>query len=684
MRTVELSVMRFDDTLENMFLFKPEGAPPVEQKWRVAPLRWSAEREPFVILTHRETCRLRLVVAKPDRACELWPVMYSSDQPDGGIANCPVSPARCKLVPFMLGGGLFVTAQEKDTGKGAILQINAPTEPWVFVKELDPAFVSARVTPYYRWTAAGECKTRFLVQPVTGNSQVWSIEQGEWEKISEFTSTDNGPLRSSKILFVYCKHPTEPLSVFATWTDGCTLLVARVDAQTEAWTIQASVPCPPHTRLSAVYVPFLPEPLVVSTSKDPNYVGSVAVRRLFLAEKSLPKILRYMQVPAMPVVARDLTADLPVTDLPFREFANKREVGETLPPPPRAAAHEPVPLLHAGGSLGVLQDKSRLDYVPLSSVVSEWRTTPLRWAPPGREVLFVILQSRERRVTRVAVASPEIADPEMWPVQIEFCDSAVPFSECELTPFQYQTVPGASDLFVLAVHAASDKGGLFFVANPKSEWQFVREDTDLRNVCSVMYHRSKDPASVNVCTFFLLADGQVRVLVEPNQPTILIARHEAEGRELTVLYAFAPKPPVTHVWPCEVFACWIDRASGMLEVAHIPAPECEWRKIPSPLQLPEKVSSVTPVYLPYLAEPLMLVTFDSGEIDLLRLNLVGALMKTNGPQAPRFLQRYLGRPAAERGPLCNLTLDAPLVWIPQIGLQGMHPYSGYPLPFEQQ
>ena len=140
LKTVEMSLLRYD--AHNLFLSKPESAPPVEQRWRVAPLRWSAEREPFCVLTHRETNRLRLVVAKPDSACELWPVMYSSDSPDGGVLNCSLSPARCKLVSFMWQNGLYLLAMEKgglvaegQKVPGAVLQINAPQEPWVFSVE---------------------------------------------------------------------------------------------------------------------------------------------------------------------------------------------------------------------------------------------------------------------------------------------------------------------------------------------------------------------------------------------------------------------------------------------------------------------------------------------------------------------------------------------------------------------
>jgi hypothetical protein len=70
-----------------------------------------------------------------------------------------------------------------------------------------------------------------------------------------------------------------------------------------------------------------------------------------------------------------------------------------------------------------------------------------------------------------------------------------------------------------------------------------------------------------------------------------------------------------------------------------------------------------------------------GGTDLIRLNLVGALMSGAGP---RFIQRYHPTEPVE-GLLVDVTLDAPLIWIPQMGVQaGMHPYTGYPLPFERQ
>ena len=182
LKTVELSVLRYEGP--EMFLAKPESVPPIEQKWRVAPLRWSAEREPFCVLTHRETGRLRLVVAKPDAACELWPVMFASDKPDAGIVGCSVSPSRCKLVSFMFNGGLYLLAVERGTdgvAPGAILQINAPQEPWMCVRDM-PAGTGEwrngkklRVTPFYHRNLAnpnGPPATYMLIQEAENGSSV--------------------------------------------------------------------------------------------------------------------------------------------------------------------------------------------------------------------------------------------------------------------------------------------------------------------------------------------------------------------------------------------------------------------------------------------------------------------------------------------------------------------------------
>jgi hypothetical protein len=94
------------------------------------------------------------------------------------------------------------------------------------------------------------------------------------------------------------------------------------------------------------------------------------------------------------------------------------------------------------------------------------------------------------------------------------------------------------------------------------------------------------------------------------------------------------------------------------------------------LAVPES-SEIAPVYLPYLAEPLLLNRVNGKTVDLLRVNLIECL---NGNGGPKYLHRYL---LAEAIPgIADVTLDSALVWIPQMGLQGMHPYCGYPLPVE--
>ena len=755
LRTVELSVLRYD--AQNIFLSKPESAPPIEQKWRVAPLRWSAEREPFCVLTHRETGRLRLVVAKPDSACELWPVMYSSDQPDGGIPNCSISPARCKLVPFMFQGGLYLVAIEKEglgvappVLPGAILQINAPQEAWQCVRDMVTSGnyewtqgKRARIAPFYHRQADGQVATYMLVQEDCGTCEVRQVVDPShpWQRLVKLPP-GTCPMPTSKVQFVYCRLPPElvtgacsqwPIEVFATWLDGCTLYLAQVVTPDQPWKMICAVPAPPHSRLGAVYVPFLPEPLLVTTSRDPHYVGSVAVRRLFLAERLLvqqgllpsdsvtpPRLLRYMQVPALPVSPRDLTADLPITDFPYRdfpaEFIGKRlpydltppnmPLLPVFPPPPRVPSHGPVGLLlrgtqERGAAMASLQVKQWLDWTngpAIDQPSGQWKVTPLRWAP-GREALFVLLQSRERRVTRVALAIPDKPCDE-WVTQYEFDDATVPFSESTLIPFQYQTVPGSSDMFVMVIHHGSGKGGLFFVATPKSEWQFIREidEPELLNPDSnikVMYHRSKDPQSVNLCTFFVVTskshDSQlsVRVIIEPNQPTFDVTPaggFDAESlpcanADIRILYAYSPKPPVTHVWPCEVFACWIDVRTGLFTVMHIPAPDLAWRRLYSQ-QLPVGMR-VTPLYLPYLAEPLILGTANAATVDLIRLNLVESFSEGPSKAGAKFVMRYGLHSGQEVVDIADTTLDTALVWMPQMGLQGMHPYSGYPLPFEK-
>ena len=757
LKTIEMSLLRYDGA-NNMFLSKPESAPPIEKNWRVTPLRWSAEREPFCVLTHRETSRLRLVVAKPDSACEMWPVMYSSDKPDGGIENCSVCPSRCKLVSFMWNGGLYLLGMDRTDGNGSLFQINAPQEPWNCVRDMIGSTEwggrkDTRFTPFYHLVdgKTSQPDTFFLLQEPSNMGSV-SVKRmvdptQPWVHLAE---AGGYPPASAKVKFLYMRRPGSagdadwPIEVFATWIDGCSLYLSYIPSPTAAWELIHTVPIPPHSRLGTMYVPFLSEPLVISTSIDPNYVGSVAVRRMYLAEwymdrmklaqgagheLSPPRVIRYMQVPALPVAPRDLTTDLPITDLPYREFMNEF-VGKRLPydltppnipilppipPPPAAPHHPPVGLVvtssvGGGAAMAGLVGKSRLDWVPSPSVQDvdskKWKITPLRWAP-GREVLFVIMQSAELRATRIAIAAPDKPCGE-WASQIEFADATVPFSECVMVPFQYQTVPGNSDLFVFVMHHKTGKGGLFFISNPRTEWQFIREISgeegsqflEPYSKISVMYHRSKDPSSVNLCTFFIVAkegvETRVRVMLEPNQPTFDVTPKGGYGPiaqasgDIRVLYAFSPKPPVTHVWPCEVFVAYVE--GDELVVAHVPAADSPWRKMYS--QKVPQGSRISPVYLSYLAEPLLLNVVDGADgrstlIDLLRLNLVEAY--STGPAdttKARFVHRYhLSEQEVAALPkmaIADLTLDTALIWIPQMGIQGMHPYSGYPLPFEKR
>jgi hypothetical protein len=94
---------------------------------------------------------------------------------------------------------------------------------------------------------------------------------------------------------------------------------------------------------------------------------------------------------------------------------------------------------------------------------------------------------------------------------------------------------------------------------------------------------------------------------------------------------------------------------------------------------------ISPVYLPYLAEPLLVGVVNDQAVDLLRLNLVEAYSTgASNVVKSKFIQRYmLSQPMVREMAIADTTLDTALVWIPQMGLAGMHPYSGYPMPFEK-
>ncbi|KAF4674734.1 hypothetical protein FOL47_008784 [Perkinsus chesapeaki] len=766
----ELSTLKSEG--EQFYLSKPDAAQPTERGWKCTPLRWSNEKEPFVILQHKQTGRLRMCVSRSDSPMEMWPTMFET-RDDQALAES-------KLVPMMLRAPLapgetpdspgqylmIVLALHRPTGAGRVFQVSAPNQPWVPLRDIAPG-EEWSVTPGVR------CNVRVTPVYMQGRTFVF-IQDGDacalreicdptaaWVKVN--SSITNGDVDVScklKVLYVLPpsssgeSHSSLPnFHIYVAWVAGGMLRIAKLPQfnalATDSWQRVAAVTLStsPHTRIAPVYLPYLPEPLLLATSAgDAGAAGTMQVWRLYLSEglscdrlvmSPNPRVVRQMQVPRVTKCSvRDLTMDLPLTDLAAPDRYDGRFVDKRLPfeppmpvniPPPRPVEND-TSILWVREDCGSAIDGSSgsptkvtataahssrkgaacclstlqgldLDMKALpSSVIApgrssskSMRVTPLRWAP-NRECLFVVVQDAKHQSTKVCAADVS-QHCDQWTTLLEFGDEAVPFSQCHFYPFMFSPVTSTStepDLFVMAVHRSSQKGGVFFVQNPTTAWQFVREVDVLQepeffdSSCEVevLYHHSKAPGQQQqVCTFFIVHTADhgtsIRVIADPQRATVEISKPKALAKangnigtacRPVPLYVYAARRLSVNTWPVEVFMAWLEQP-GYLVIAHLPLADGKWTEV-SRTKVSSTASALVPIYLPYYQEPLLMVQNSSeGTVDLIRPHCV----ESAGPDT-------------EGLSLVDITADSPLQWLPQTGgqvISNRPSYDRHPLPCER-
>ncbi|KAF4687982.1 hypothetical protein FOZ60_003276 [Perkinsus olseni] len=329
----ELSTLRSEG--EQFYLSKPDAASPTERGWKCTPLRWSNEKEPFVILQHKQTGRLRMCVSRTDSPMEVWPTMFET-RDDQALAESKL---------YLM----IVLAIHRPTGAGRVFQVSAPNQPWVPLRD---------ITPDEEWSVAPGVRCNVRVTPVYMQGRTFVlIQDGDacslreicdptapWVKVN--SSIANGDVDVScklKILYVIPPPPAPASSseggpeenpsvgnfhTYVAWIAGGMLRIAKLPQfsalATDSWQRVAAVTLntSPHTRIAPVYLPYLPEPLLLATSAgDAGAAGTMQVWRLYLSEglscdrlvtTPNPRVVRQMQVPRVTKCSvRDLTMDLP-------------------------------------------------------------------------------------------------------------------------------------------------------------------------------------------------------------------------------------------------------------------------------------------------------------------------------------------------------------------------------------
>ena len=464
---------------------------------------------------------------------------------------------------------VFVVGLDKVSGVMTLYHVPDPCRPWTVVQTL-PLPPGSRVSPVY---PRSMCEPLLLVTtPSSGMISVMRLYIHDHIKTNKVTAMMRAQGQQLTI-------PPPPL--------------ARVVHQMPMPVLLRSADGQP-TAPSAVRIKDLTMEMALDDlSLRPFTVDHIGTALEFETTPNPPPVVVQQQVkappppPIAPSAAAALTAGVP------------------LPPQGPVAVpgldispdnHAPLPLLmcrqrRAQLEVGVGALKApHLEWVGGEHPApSEWKVTPLRWAP-RKEVVYCVLQHTSEDRVRVGVLdirSERVGGPGQWDCLVEFQD---PFlRRAELFPFMYQqSNSNTASIFVFAL--TPERGALYYVANAKSSWALVREvDPSAEGELlgpqprvKVMYHRPRDPATSTSLQTLLLVHTpthvSVRLVVDPSAPTVEVQKITAITPDcnVKVLYAFDQSLAARKVWPMEVFCCWTSNKAKNLRLAHVHSPEQAW------------------------------------------------------------------------------------------------------------
>ena len=664
------------------------GAP--SPGWRAVPLAspgWDGgEAGVLVLISHRESGTSRIAVGTAELPMEGWPVVGGGE---GGTWS-QISRSKITLLPYF--GGILAWTRETAT----IFQLSRTEDGLLnfeIVREnVETEFKSENIL---RLTSFMECGSIKILMQFAGRSEVRVINDVSAAWMFEKSIISNLiPFDGKVHFFDFSQNKTG-----AVWLQGADCFVAS-----EGWRIISVFPLFPSARLSFCYPSNLHEPLLLVTSADPKLVGVLEVWRLYISERlggyvnaPAPRLVKRLGIPRVKAIVKEIP----------RQMVNGEGIFFAKPFPCEAAGAlsrlsptiSAAPISDIGlqsllvfGSHGVhnaslagLFDLDRLDLRKISDMSDRWRAvTPLRWASPSREALFVIAQNPGT----TAVLSVSVGGG--WVEQSRFFDEigGLEISRCKLTTILARVAgKEVPDLFVIAVDCERGVGGVFLIVSPREPWRLMRklDEEGLLEIgahLSVMYHRSRDAKNSTILSFLVVQRvggwTEVRLFADPSKPSIEISRKNiANSTRLVPMYL--NRPGVSHTWPCDVFFAFVE--NGKLKIFHAPLPDAEWRVI-SDFSLPAGTGNfLVPIYLPGVAEPMLLVSSNNGWLDLIRINLIDCLGAPGAASAvPRFIMRYSS--ADHTMSILDLTMDIPLAWLPSAALL-QSSYLRKPLPFER-
>ncbi|CAE8738923.1 unnamed protein product, partial [Polarella glacialis] len=244
--------------------------------WKVTPLRWGLRGELFVLLRRRNTGEIRVCAAEVQQPMEKWPMLY------GGAAGAAPSKAT-RYKSFTFNEHLFVISIDREMGHLKVSHVPDPSSAW------DAAFETTLPDQLVQGDEAFPLTRNAKLCIIYGQDRVPFVvaveptaAKGE-QAARVFRISDPGkpwklcgasPALSPKVrlLPVYTKARSPNMTDFEAAlfsvdaaTHELSIFQAPVDME-KPWQLISKLPFPGDTRLSCIYVPGKPEPLLMAGS----------------------------------------------------------------------------------------------------------------------------------------------------------------------------------------------------------------------------------------------------------------------------------------------------------------------------------------------------------------------------------------------------------------------------------
>lgn len=239
--------------------------------WKVTPLRWGLQGELFVLLRKRDTGETKVCAAEVQNPVEKWPVLFSDNS-----GSAPSKMTRYKS--FTFNEHLFIISIDRDTGKLKVSHVPDPSSAWntAYETTLDgeglPLSRSAKLTIFY----TNDRTPYVLVQEPnsSGDGPVIRVFRIA-DPAKPWKLCNSAPALNSRarLLTVYTKARGSPnrsdfeTAVFAVDPATQEIVIWQVPIDLDRpWSLLSKVSAPGDTRLSCIYVPGKPEPLLMAGS----------------------------------------------------------------------------------------------------------------------------------------------------------------------------------------------------------------------------------------------------------------------------------------------------------------------------------------------------------------------------------------------------------------------------------